>query len=223
MTTARDGLRKAAVLLASLPTEQRAQLLGRLELRQAAAVTAEIDKLREVTGAEQEIVAREFAQANAARHARRQTAGAAPFRFLHDLDSDALLDLIADEHPQTIAMVLSHLPPRQAAAVLAGLTPEGQLSVVCRIATTDEVAPEVVRDVEQGLKRRLSGAIDPPTGNRGVAGVIKMLNVMEPATERRLLGDLAEAAPELVREIRRAMFGDDAAASEEWSMAEAAG
>ena len=86
-----------------------------------------------------------------------------------------------------------------------------------------EPSPEVVRDVENGLKRRLSAAIGRPTGNRGVASVVRMLNVMEPAAERRLLGKLAEADPQLVREIRRAMFGVDVAACEEWDVAEAAG
>ena len=123
---------------------------------------------------------------------------------------------MAGEHPQAIALVLSYLPPQQAAALLAELTPEEQFSVVCRIATMGEASPEVVRDVENGLKRRSRRAVGRPTGNRGVAHVVRILNVMEPAAERRLLGKLAEADPQLVREIRRAMFGVDVAACEEW-------
>jgi flagellar motor switch protein FliG len=217
-----SSLRKAAVLLSSLPNEQAAELVGRLAPEQAAAVTAEMSGLRDVGGDEQEAVLREFAGASAALLGERQPAKSAPFQFLQHLDCDALLDLIAEEHPQTIALVLSYLPPPQAAAALSALTPEEQLSIVCRIAAMSEASPEVVRDVEEGLKCRLSSAIGRPAAHRGLGRVVKMLNVMEPATERRLLGDLAEADPDLVREIRRAMFGVDVAACDEWGVAEAA-
>ncbi len=216
------SLRKAAVLLLSLPKGQVAELLNRLEPRQAAAVTAEMTGLREVGGVEQEAVAREFAGASVACLAERQPRRATPFQFLHDLQSDAVLDLIADEHPQTIALVLSYLPSRQAAAVLAELTPERQLSVVSRIATIGQTSQEVVGDVERGLKRRLSGATARPAGNRGVASVVRILNLMAPAVERRLLGKLAETDQQLVWEIRRAMFGADVAACDSWDVAEVA-
>ncbi|MCX5682073.1 MAG: hypothetical protein NT049_00075, partial [Planctomycetota bacterium] len=168
MAVRQESLHKSAVLLRSLPTRQRARLLSRLEPPQAAAVTAEIGGLRDVDGIEQEAVVREFAGASAARFGKRRPARTTPFQFLHDLPTDALLGLIAGEHPQTIALVLSCLPPRQAAAVLAKLAAGQQLSAVCRIATMSETSPEVVQDVEQGLRQRLSGAANLPTGNRGL-------------------------------------------------------
>lgn len=204
-----SNLRKAAVLLQSLSKEQAAALLGKLEPQQAAAVTAEMSELPEVDNAERDAVTQEFAEAGVQQTRQRQTIDHAPFEFLYDIDGHALLDLLADEHPQMIAMVLSCLSPSQAATVIAELTPDQQLSVVCRIATMTEPSPEAVRDVEQGLHRRLFGAPRRAASHCGVASVIRMLNVMEPATERKLLGDLAEAAPELVREIRRVMFGVD--------------
>ena len=223
MATLNKDLRKAAVLLRCLPSEQRMRLLGRLDSQQAAAVTAELNGLGEVSDVEQEAVVREFAAPSVRRVDHVRLAKTGPFQFLHDLATDALRDLVADEHPQAVALVLSYLPPQQAAALLAELTPEQQFSVVCRIATMNEASPEVVRDVASGLKRRRSAAISRPTGNRGVAQVVKILNVMEPAAERKLLGSLAEADPQLVREIRRVMLGVDVAACEEWDMAEAAG
>jgi flagellar motor switch protein FliG len=219
---ATSSLHKATVLLLSLSREQAAQLLDRLEPEQVAAVTAEMRSLREVDSVEQEAVVREFAAASATCLGRRRPAGVAPFQFLNNVGSDDLLHLIADEHPQTVALILSYLPPRQAAAVLAGLPPEGQLSVVCRIAAMDQPSPEVIRDVEQGLRNRLCTADGQPADNRGVASVVKMLNVMEPKAERRLLGELTEAAPELMREIRRVMFGVDVADCQQQSVAEAA-
>ena len=183
MTTPEQGLRNAAVLLLSLPQERVAELLGRLEARQAAAVSAEMAELGTIDDDEQAAVVCEFAGASVARLAEDRSATVAPFRFLHDLSSDTLLDLIADEQPQVIALILFYLPPRQSAAVLAELPPEVQLSVFCRIATTSETSPEVVRDVECAIQRRLGGATGEPAGNRGVESVVRMLNVMEPASD----------------------------------------
>ncbi len=219
---ASSNLHKAAVLLLSLPKQQAAKLLDKLGPEQVAAVTAEMARLRDVNGAEQEAVMREFAAAGAARVGHQRPAGAAPFEFLHDVPSEDLLSLLADEHPQTVAVILSHLPPHQAADVLADLPPDGQLSVVCRIAAMEQPSPEVVRDVEKGLRSRLLRCDARPADHRGVASVVKMLNVMEPASERRLLRELAAADPGLVREIRRAMFGADVADCEELNVAEVA-
>ena len=218
-----SDLRKAAVVLLSLSKRLRTRLLTQLDPHQAAAVTAEMNRLREVGNAEQEAAMCEFVGAGEDCLDRRRTPQDAPLRFLHDLDIDTLLDLIADEHPQTVALVFSHLPPRQAAAALAELPPDGQLLVVHRIATMNQPSPEVVRDVERGLQQRLSGRSVSPTGTDRIADVVKILNVMEPAAERRLLSDLAEADPGLVRDIRRVMFGVDVAACEAPRVASVAG
>jgi flagellar motor switch protein FliG len=216
------NLHNAAVLLLSLPKQQAAELFDCLEPDQAAAVTAEMGRLKEIDATEGEAVAREFAAASATSAADRQPAEAVPFEFLCDFDSEDLLPLIAGEHPQIIALILSYLPPEQAADLLAGLSVDEQLAIVCRIAEMAEPSPEVIRDVEEGLRSCLSGGSDRPVGKRGVASVVRMLNVMEPAIERKLLGELAEAEPELEREIRRAMFGVDVAARREPDMTEAA-
>ncbi len=150
-----SSLRKAAVLLLSLPYEQRSQLLARLEPQQSETVAVEMNGLGEVGSDEREAAMREFAQANPVKLGRRQPEKTVPFQFLHNLESDVLVGLIADEQPQTVALILSCVPPRQAAAVLAGLTPEDQASLVCRIASVGEASPEVVRDVEDALQRRL--------------------------------------------------------------------
>lgn len=230
MATPSNNLRKAAVLLLSLHRRQRTQLLGRLEPRQTEAVTAEIDGLGEVDNLERDAVAGEFAGATRSpRTACRQAVahggekkGFVPFQFLHELDSDRLLGLLEGEQPQTMALVLCHLPPRRAAAVLAELSPGQQLSVICRIAILKEPTPEVVADVENGLRRRLAASGGHPAHGRSLDGVVRMLHRMAPATERTLLGKLAEADPRLVRKIRRAMFGADVAACRP-DMAETAG
>ena len=152
---ATSNLRKAAVLLSSLPREQAAGLLDRLGPEQVAAVTAEMDTLQQVEQLEQETVAQEFAAARGTCHDDVLSPGDTPFAFLGDVPDDDILCWIADEHPQTIALILSCLQPRQAAAVLAGLSPDDQFSVVCRIAAMEEPSAEVLRDVQEGLRSRL--------------------------------------------------------------------
>jgi flagellar motor switch protein FliG len=217
-----SNLRKAAVLLLSLPYEQRSPLLGRLEPQQSEAVVAEMNRLGEVGSGERAAVMREFAEANPVKPRLRPAEKTVPFQFLHDLESDALLGLIADEQPQTVALILSCVPPQQAATVLAALTPEDQTSLICRIATVGAASREVIRDVENALKRRLSAPITELTDNRGVASVVRILNVLPPAVERRLLATLSEAEPQLARDIRRMMFGVDVAAGEEQPVRSAA-
>jgi flagellar motor switch protein FliG len=219
MTIPDNSLRKAVLLLLSLPERQATELIGRLEPQQAAAVTAAMKEIGPYEGAEQEVAVRECA-ARIAEHRPPQTV---PLQFLHHLDADAVFDLIADEHPQTIALVLCHLQPQQAAAVLAELPPEGQLSVVCRMATMGEASPEAIADLELGLRRRMADPPCQPTVNCGVASVVRMLNLMQPASERRLLAHLAEADPQLVEEIHRAMFGIDVTEYDECDVEAAAG
>ena len=149
-------IRKAAILLMSLPDEQAAQLLAKLDAKQVEAVSIEIAKIGGVTGDEQEIVIQDFANANpdtltgrpagwrwprtssSGPWARapattldnvRQSIEALPFGFLQKVDSQNLLTFIIDEHPQTIALILCHLPPRRRPRSSAGCPPSGRLSV----------------------------------------------------------------------------------------------
>ena len=130
-----------------------------------------------------------------------------PFGFLRNVDSQNLLTYIIDEHPQTIALIMSHLPPSFGAEILAGLPEARRLSVVRRIATMGQTNPEIIREVEKGLERRMSSVMSQSFENAGgVEAVAEMLNVSDRATERALLDNLAEEDPELVDEIRRLMF-----------------
>lgn len=227
-------IRKAAVLLMSLPQEQAAQLLSKLEPKQVEAVSIEIAKLGSVSGEEQEQVIHDFTNANPTgmtggsggltvaktlleqalgKNANttldniRQSIEALPFGFLQKVDSQNLLTFIIDEHPQTIALILSHMPPSQAALVVSGLPAERQLSVVRRIATMGQTSPEIIHEVEKGLEHRMASVMSQQFENAGgVEAVAEILNVTDRATERSLLENLAQEDPELVEEIRRLMF-----------------
>jgi len=227
-------IRKAAILLMSLPDEQAANLLGRLEPKQVEAVSIEIARLGAVNGDEQETVIQDFASANPAaltvkagglEVARqlveralgksagatldnvRQSIEALPFGFLQKVDSQNLLTFIMDEHPQTIALIVSHLPPQQASEILSGLPAERQLSVIRRIATMSQTSPEIIKEVERGLEHRMSSVMSQQFENAGgVSSVAEILNVIDRATERSLLDNLSREDPDLVEEIRRLMF-----------------
>lgn len=231
MTT---DLRKAAVLLTSLPQEQAAQLLSKLEPKQVETVTIEIAKLKSISADEQSTVIQEFAELdpatigggtgglNVARSLVEKALGknasgtidnvrqqieALPFSFLQHVDPENLLTFVIDEHPQTIALVLSHLQPAFAAQIVAGLPSERQLAVVRRIATMGQTNPEIIQEVERGLESRMSSVMSQQFEKAGgVDKVAEILNVADRSTERALLESLAQEDPELVEEIRRRMF-----------------
>jgi flagellar motor switch protein FliG len=231
---ATTDIRKAAILLMSLPEDDAAKLLGKLDPAQVEAVSIEIAKIGVVSGDEQESVIEDFAgsnptalsgrsggldlakslveqalgkQASGTLDNVRQSIEALPFGFLQKVDSQNLLTFIIDEHPQTIALILSHVPPSQAADIVGGLPAERQLSVVRRIATMGQTSPEIIQEVERGLENRMASVMSQQFENAGgVASVAEMLNVIDRATERALLENLAQEDPDLVDEIRRLMF-----------------
>jgi flagellar motor switch protein FliG len=229
-----SDVRKAAILLMSMPDNLAAQLLTKLDPKQVEAVSIEIAKISNISGDEQEQVIQEFGNANpnalsgrsggleVAKNLVEQALGkganttldnvrqsieALPFGFLQKVDSQNLLTFIIDEHPQTIALILSHVPPSQAADILSGLPPDQQLPVIRRIATMGQTSPEIIREVEKGLENRMSSLMNQQFENAGgVETVAEILNVVDRATERALLENLAQEDSGLVDEIRRLMF-----------------
>lgn len=218
----------------SLPEEQAAQVMGKLTSEQIEAVSIEIAQLEQVSGTEQESIIYEFADANPntfigsgggldtvknlvkkalGKEANgtidnvQQAIEAIPFGFLRKVDPENVVTFINDEHPQTIALILSHLPPAHGAQIIAELPPERQLSVIRRIAQMGQTNPEVIRQVEGGLEKRMVSVMSEQLEHAGgVNSVAEILNVTDRATERNLLENLAQDAPELVDEIRRLMF-----------------
>ena len=228
-----NGLRKAAVLLMSLPEDIAVQLMGDLEPKHVEQVSIEIAKIGRLSGAEQVDVINEFAESNPhsmggsggldvaqslvekalGKNARdtldnvKQSIDALPFGFLKRVDPQNLLTFIIDEHPQTIALILCHLPCSYGAEIISGLPTDRQLSVIRRIANMGQTSPEVIKEVETGLGNRMASVMSQSYENSGgIPSVADILNVTDRATERALLENLAQEDPELVEEIRRLMF-----------------
>ncbi len=138
----------------------------------------------------------------------RATAQIAPFRFLSKLTPEQLLTLLKDEHPQTVALVLAHLPARFSARLLVGLTESLQTEVAWRIATLDRTAPEVVRRVEDNLRLRMGSmtTTEEPAARGGASDLAEVLNSAGRTVERRVLEELSESDPELAERVRALMF-----------------
>ncbi len=228
-------IRKAAVLLLSLEKPLAAAVLGQMRTHLVEQVTMEIARLKDVTKEEQESVVKEFYDLVSSRsHIERggmefasdllkqslgserasqilesvkQSMSAVPFGFLQKVGADNLLTFIVEEHPQTIALVMSHLPPSVSAEVLAGLPINKQTEVVRRIANMEQTSPEVVQDVEKGLERRMTSTFSQQLEKAGgVPMVALILNVTDRMTNKGILENLEEEDLELVEEIKRLMF-----------------
>ena len=130
-----------------------------------------------------------------------------PFQFLKKADPAQISSFIQDEHPQTIALVLAHLEPGISSIILSALPQEVQTDVVTRIATMDRTAPEIVREVERVLERKIASVFSQGfTFAGGIKDVAEILNRVERTTEKTIMADLEERDPELADEISRLMF-----------------
>jgi len=230
-----SGIRKAAVLLLTVPEDTAAEILKRLDRNCVEDVTREIASLGQVPSDLCNTVVEEFYNLALARSYMEQgglmlaktllekslpkdeagrileqieqTVNATPFAFLQKAESENLLTFIQDEHPQTIALILSHLPAGKAGEILGGLAQDKQLEVIMRIARMEQTNPEVIREVEKGLEGRLSAIVSQTfekTG--GVEAVAEILNLADRATEKAILEQLETSDPEMVEQIRRLMF-----------------
>ena len=232
---AMTGLRKAAIVLLSLDKPLAAEVLSQLGKEGVEAITMEIAKLDDVTQEEQETVIEEFNNLGMARkHIERggmdyahdlleqslgkekataildnvkQSMSSVPFGFLHKAGADNLLTFVSEEHPQTIALIMSHLPASLAAELLSGLPSQKQLEVIRRVANMEQTSPEVVRDVEKSLESRMTSTFNQQLEKAGgVSAVAQILNVTDRMTNKAILENLEQEDNELVEQIRRLMF-----------------
>lgn len=230
-----DDIRKAAIVLLSLDKALAAEILSQLPREQVESVTMQLTKLNDVKQQDQDAVLDEFAEltgtqtviergsidfaselleqsvgkdaAGSILENVRRSVSSLPFAFLQKVGPDNLLTFIIEEHPQTIALIMSHLPSTLAAEVLSGLPSKKQMEVVRRVANMGQTNPEVVRDVESSLKSRMMSTFSQQTEVAGgVAAVAQILNVTDRITNKGILEGLEQEDTELVDEIQRLMF-----------------
>jgi flagellar motor switch protein FliG len=133
-----------------------------------------------------------------------------PFQFLKKADPSQIASFIQEEHPQTISLILAHLNPNIASIVLSAMPQHVQADVIMRIATMDRTAPEIVREVERVLERKMAAVFSQGfTFAGGVKDVAEILNRVDRNMEKTIMADLSERDPELADEISRLMFTFD--------------
>ncbi|UAL49164.1 flagellar motor switch protein FliG [Sutcliffiella horikoshii] len=130
-----------------------------------------------------------------------------PFDFARKADASQILNFIQNEHPQTIALVLSYLEPTKSGQILSELPQELQADIAKRIAVMDSTSPEIINEVEQILERKLSTTVTRDyTNTGGIDSVVEVLNQVDRSTERTILDSLEIQDPELAEEIKKRMF-----------------
>ncbi len=229
------GLQKAAILLISLGPERSAGIFKHLKEDEIEELTLEIANTRSVTPQVKEDVINEFYEIclaqqyiaeggiGYAKDLLEKALGAEkaldvigkltaslqvkPFEFVRKTDATQLINFIQDEHPQTIALILSYLAPQQAALIVSALPPERQVDVAKRIAVMDRTSPDVIKEVEKVLESKLASLVNQDyTIIGGVDAVVEILNTVDRGTERHIMETLETEDPELAEEIRKKMF-----------------
>ena len=229
------GVQKAAVLLITLGPEKSASIFKHLKEEEIEELTLEIANTRSISPQEKEDVLNEFYQVCLAQQyiaeggigyakellekalgeqkaqdvITKLTASlqVRPFEFIRKTDPSQVLNFIQDEHPQTIAMILSYLSPAQSAMILGALTPEKQADVAKRIAMMDRTSPDVIKEVERVLERKLASLLNQDyTIVGGVDAIVDILNTVDRGTEKHIMESLEIEQPELADEIRKKMF-----------------
>ena len=230
-----DGLQKAAVLLITLGPEKAANIFKHLKEEEIEQLTLEIANTRSVSPSQKEEVLNEFYEVCLAQqyiaeggigYAKdllqkalgeekakdvlgKLTASlqVRPFEFIRKTDASQILNFIQDEHPQTIALILSYLSPSQAAGIVGSLPPDKQTDVAKRIATMDRTSPDVIKEVEDILEQKLASLVSQDyTIVGGVDSVVAILNTVDRGTEKHIMENLEIEEPELADEIRKKMF-----------------
>lgn len=230
-----SGLQKAAILLIALGPEKSAQVFKHLKEEEIEQLTLEIANMRTVTPDEKEEVLEEFYQICIAQEyiseggisyakeileralgnqkaldvINRLTASlqVRPFDFVRKADPAQLLNFIQGEHPQTIALILSYLRPQQASVILSALPQEKQADVARRIALMDRTSPEIIKEIERVLEKKLSSMISQDyTMAGGIETIVDILNSVDRGTEKNIMETLELQDTDLAEQIKKKMF-----------------
>jgi flagellar motor switch protein FliG len=227
--------RKAAIMMLALGPEKSANVIRHLRPEELDELVLEIAAVETVTPDERQAVLEEFwavAQAQDfvaqggigyAKEVLERALGdheavqimsrlssyirVTPFEFLRKVEPQQIYNFLQNEHPQTIALVLAYLPADNGATVMSMLAPELQSEVAMRVAVMDRTAPEVIREVEQVMERKLASVINQELATAGgVKSLVEILNFVDTSTERNIIESLAERDAELADDVRKLMF-----------------
>ncbi|MDF2521736.1 MAG: flagellar motor switch protein FliG [Clostridia bacterium] len=230
-----SGRQKAAILLITLGPEKSAQIFKHLKEEDIEQLTLEIANMRTVSPDEKEAILSEFYQvclaqeyiseggiAYAKEILERALGGqkaldvinkltaslqVRPFDFVRKADPSQILNFIQGEHPQTIALILAYLKPQQAATIISALPQDKQADVARRIAVMDRTSPDIIKEIERVLERKLSSmVIQDYTMAGGITAIVDILNSVDRGTEKYIMESLEVQDTDLAEQIRKRMF-----------------
>ena len=231
------GVRKAAALLIVLGEEVSAQLLKQLDDDEIQLLSREMARVKGIKEEDVETILEEFYEMSVARsyvtkggldyarkvlmnafgpeHAKRMLDrlvkalghDAISFDALQKADPQQLAKFIHSEHPQTVALILSHLDPLQAAGLLMSLPPEMRADIALRMATLDQISPEIISKIATiiGQKLKALGEFSRESYG-GVRAVAEMFNRLDTNTSKDILETIERSDANLVETIRHLMF-----------------
>lgn len=226
---------KAAVLLICLGRDYSAELYKHLTEEEISQLTLSITTMRRVEPAVKEAVVNEFYEmclaqkfiseggieyardilekaigiekANELIHKLSSSLQVRPFDFIRRAEPNHILNVIHNEHPQTIALVLSYIEPRQAAAIIAALPNEQQAEIIGRIANMGSTSPEYVKEAERILERKITSmGYTDQIAVGGIEAIVNIINSLDRASEKNILESLDVHDSELAEEIRKRLF-----------------
>ncbi|WP_024286295.1 flagellar motor switch protein FliG [Cellulomonas sp. KRMCY2] len=237
MSTLLTGTQKAALLLIQIGREQAARVMSLFDESEIEELTTEIARLERVDQKVADGVLEEFYEVSLAGNGfngrgglgfaqhlleasvgRERAAGmlerlatslqGQPFEFLQYADARQVVSLLSGEHPQTIALVLAHLRPDHASAIMTGLPPATQAEVAHRIALMERASPDVVAVVAENLQRKATAVLTPQEMSAvgGVQPLVEIINRADPTTEKLILEGLEARDQSLAEEVRSRMF-----------------
>lgn len=230
------GVQKAAILFITLGPEASAGIIKKLPETEIQKITYEIANISTVKPEQKQQILEEFIQMNKAKdylveggidYAKNLLAKALgsqraleilekvteatqqfrPFAIARKADAHQLLNIISNEHPQTIALILCHLQPDKAGQILGELEEELQSDVAFRIATMNNTSPMVIKEIEKVLDSKLSSVVRADMKSiGGVQTIVDILNQVDRTTEKHITEAMEREDPELAEKIKESMF-----------------
>ena len=235
MVQALTGIQKAAILMIALGAENSAHVVKNLADGEIEQLTLEMSNVGKVSPEQRDFVIEEFHQmcvandyisqggVEYAREVLERALGETrafeiisrlatslkmrPFDLVRRTDPKQLFSFIQGENPQTIALIMTHLPSEKAAILLASISPERQADVAKRVATMGRTSPEVLKEIEKVLERKISSlAPTDYTTSGGIQSIVDVLNRTDPGTVKVVMDSLEMDDPDLAEQIKRQMF-----------------
>ncbi|KGK90354.1 flagellar motor switch protein FliG [Desulfosporosinus sp. HMP52] len=235
MAQALNGIQKAAILMIALGSENSANVVKHLGDQEIEQLTLEMANVGKISPEQRDHVVDEFYQMcmandyisqggiDYARDVLERALGETrafeiisrlstslkmrPFDLVRRTDPKQLFSFIQGEHPQTIALIMTHLPVEKAATLLASLSADRQADVAKRIATMGRTSPEVLKEIEKVLERKISSlAPTDYTASGGIQSIVDVLNRTDQGTVKVVMDSLEVEDPDLAEQIKRQMF-----------------